>query len=422
MKINVKNTDQAYAIVIGLDSVQGLQTARILNDRGVPVIGLVKDPTHYACKTNACEEIMVTATDERELIETLQQIGSLFQQKAVLFPCEDMNVLLVSEYREWLKNWYHVVLPEHEIVEMLTDKIRFNQFAMENDLPIPKTFILHNMADAERAAEALSYPCILKPSVKTPEWTQHTTIKAFKVFDMVELLAYYDKYQSLTPCMIAQEWIEGEDTNHHTCNFYFDENSTPLVTFMSQKIRQWPPKTGQGCIGRESRNDEVRNETIRIFRNLNYYGLGYLDMKRDDRSGKYLIVEPNIGRPTGRSATAEASGVELLYTMYCDATGKPLPENRMQMFKGVKWIHIRRDLQSVLYLLRRRQLSLKELWASWRGPKTFALFSWRDPAPFFGDLTRGIRLLLSSKERKKRDHKTQLTGAEIPAGEINHAA
>ena len=50
-----------------------------------------------------------------------------------------------------------------------------------------------------------------------------------------------------------------------------------------------------------------------------------MEMKCDERSGKYFIVEPNIGRPTGGSATSEAAEVELLYTMYCDAIGRDLP-------------------------------------------------------------------------------------------------
>jgi D-aspartate ligase len=82
-------------------------------------------------------------------------------------------------------------------------------------------------------------------------------------------------------------------------------------------------------------------------------------MKRDERSGKYFIIEPNIGRPTGRSAIAEAGGVELVYTMYSDALRWPLPENHMQNYGGVKWISMRRDFQSALYHWREGRLTLR---------------------------------------------------------------
>ena len=39
------------AIVIGMDNATGLQSARILTARGVPVIGIAKDPDHFCCRT-----------------------------------------------------------------------------------------------------------------------------------------------------------------------------------------------------------------------------------------------------------------------------------------------------------------------------------------------------------------------------------
>ena len=41
------------AVVLGLDTITGLQTARILAARGVPVIGVTNDLGHYACRTRA---------------------------------------------------------------------------------------------------------------------------------------------------------------------------------------------------------------------------------------------------------------------------------------------------------------------------------------------------------------------------------
>ncbi|MDQ4077225.1 MAG: hypothetical protein M3220_13375 [Chloroflexota bacterium] len=46
MKPQILADRQPCAIVIGLDSITGLQAARILADRQVPVIGIAKDPDH----------------------------------------------------------------------------------------------------------------------------------------------------------------------------------------------------------------------------------------------------------------------------------------------------------------------------------------------------------------------------------------
>jgi D-aspartate ligase len=229
-------------------------------------------------------------------------------------------------------------------------------------------------------------------------------MKAYKLAEKADLLAIYDLYGSLADVLIVQEWVEGSSASLYSCNCYFDANSEPLVTFVARKIRQWPPLTGESSLGEECRDDVVLNETVRLLKSVNYRGLGYVEIKRDARSGEYFIMEPNVGRPTGRSAIAEAGGVELLYTMYCDALGWPLPENRVQQYGHVKWIHLRRDFQSALYHWRRGQLSLKEWWRSWRGRKAYALFSWSDPGPFLGDLTRAACLFMSAEERAKRDY------------------
>ena len=46
---------QPPAIIVGLDNITGLQTARILARHKVPVIGLAKTRKHYCCQTNTCQ-------------------------------------------------------------------------------------------------------------------------------------------------------------------------------------------------------------------------------------------------------------------------------------------------------------------------------------------------------------------------------
>lgn len=404
------NNKAPYAVVVGLDHMNGIQTARILAKRGVPVIAIAKDPDHYCCKTNVCERIVFTDTATEALIETLENLGSELGGKAVLYPCTDMTVLLVSRNRKRLESWYHVILPPEETLEMLMDKVRFYTYAQENGFPIPKTAFLRSEEDAKHASANLAYPCIIKPPISaTQEWEQNSKLKAYLVSTPDEFMAIYRRYGKYAEMLIAQEFIEGTSRNLYSCNCYYDQESQPVATFVARKLRQWPPDTGESCLGEECRNDEVLQGTLDLFNSVGYRGLGYVEMKQDARNGKHYIMEPNIGRPTGRSAIAEAGGVDLLYSMYCDALGWPLPENRFQKYGQAKWIHMRRDFQSALHYWRRGELTLKEWWHSIRGRKVDALFAWNDPAPFFGDLVRAARLFLSPEERSKRDYNNTLS-------------
>ena len=141
----------------------------------------------------------------------------------------------------------------------------------------------------------------------------------------------------------------------------------------------------------EGKNEAVLNETIKLFSKVKLYGLGYMEMKYDKKSKNYYIIEPNIGRPTGRSSIAEGGGVELLFTMYCDVLGQTLPANREQKFIGVKWIDITRDCASAYHYWRSGSLTFGEWIKSLRGRKVYAVFSWSDPLPFLGAILKGLK-------------------------------
>lgn len=330
--MNVASSKQApHAIIVGLDCITGLQSARILAGHKIPVIGIASDPEHYCCQTRVCERLLTADTAGSELIQVLSSLGEQLDEKAVLFPCTDMSVLLISRQRASLQDWYHIMLPEREVVEKLMDKIGFYKQAVEAQLPIPKTYMLRSRKEAEEAAIKLSFPCILKPPIKSPLWQENTDAKVFKLGNSEELLNFYDRCSAWADVLMVQEWIDGPDDELYSCNCYFSKESEPLVTFIARKLRQWPPRTGTSCLGEEVQNNVVLQESLNLFQGVNYRGLGYVEMKRDRRTGKHYIIEPNIGRPTGRSAIAEAGGVELLYTMYCDAVGLPLPKNRKQL-------------------------------------------------------------------------------------------
>ncbi len=391
------------AVLVGFDSMQGLPAARVLARHGVPVIGIAANPNNSQTKTNVCREIRFAPTDDPGLIDHLVEFGQNLSAKPVLFPCADTNVLLISRHRNRLEPFFHILLPDSQTVEMLMDKVSFYSYAERTSLPVPKTFYIESDEQLEIAAQELTYPCIFKPRDSAAHlWEEKTIHKAFKVEDAASLRRLYQDYKSYSACFIAQQWIEGKDSDLYSFNGYFDRNSKPLATFIARKIRQWPPETGVSCLGEEVRNDAVLETAIQLFQKVNYQGLGYLEMKYDQTTNQLLIVEPNIGRPTGRGTIAEAGGVDILLTAYRDALGLSLPTNRTQNYQGVKWIHLRKDLQSSLVYWRRGELRLVEWLKSIRGKKAYAVASWRDPLPFIFDCWQAVSLITSSRRRKKR--------------------
>ncbi|MGI9309148.1 MAG: carboxylate--amine ligase, partial [Gammaproteobacteria bacterium] len=308
------NSHKPHAIVIGLDGMAGIQTARTLARHKIPVIGIACDGDHHCCKTNVCEEIISAPTQAPEIIDTLLKIGPVLPKKAVLFPCHDRTVRVIAEHRDVLVPWFHIAAASHEVVEKLTSKIGFYNHAVEHGFKVPQTFVLRNQGDALRAADELKFPGVMKPSSTSSGWDRHTMAKAYQVKDAKEFLGLYERCKKWVDELILQQWIPGGDDSLYSCNCYIDTVGEPQATFIARKIRQWPPHVGFSSLGEECRNDEVLSESLRLFASVDYTGLGYVEFKLDERTGEYYVIEPNIGRPTGRSGIAEAGGVELIYT------------------------------------------------------------------------------------------------------------
>jgi predicted ATP-grasp superfamily ATP-dependent carboligase len=344
------------------------------------------DLRHFGARTNACTEVVQADCSGEALVDALVRLGERLGERAVLMPCTDPSVSVLSRHRARLADHFVLPLAPHDVVEMLMNKISFARYAEEAGLAAPRTVVLSSRADAEAVAERLVYPGIVKPAVKSATWAQHTSAKGFSVADAADLLARFDEVAQWSPQLLVQEWVEGDEDGLFSCNCYFDRHGQPLVTFVARKLRQWPPNIGTSASGVECRNDEVLTEALKLFGTVGFHGLGYLEMKRDVRSGQMQIIEPNVGRPTGRSAIAEAGGVDLVYTAYCDAAGLPLPSGREQRYVGAKWLDLRRDLQAAVVARRRGDLTVAEWARSVRGPKAHAIWSRRDPMPFLVDV------------------------------------
>jgi D-aspartate ligase len=405
------------AVLIGLDCITGLQSARILSARGVPVVGVAANPQHFCSRTNACVEKIFVDTSSPALIDALEDLSTRLPGNPVLICCTDPSVRLVSRHRERLESTYRLVLADADVVHTLMDKARFAAWAQSRGYPTPTTAKVVDRDSAIHVAAHLRFPCVAKPTLKSPAWDTVTSDKAVALRSPEAWLAFHTACGDDVGPLIVQEWVPGPDANLFSCNAYFDASGQPLATFVARKLRQWPPERGTSCLGEEVRCDEVLDTTLRLFSEFGHRGLAYLEMKKHERTGELLIIEPNVGRPTGRSAIAEAGGVELLATAYCDAAGLPPPTARTQRYTGAKWIYARHDLQSAVYYLRRGELSLGEWFQSLRGSKVDAVWSWRDPLPFVGDLQRAARLAVMAAGRRAPRAARAPVIARVPAAD-----
>jgi predicted ATP-grasp superfamily ATP-dependent carboligase len=369
------------AVVIKLDSITGLQTARILSGYGIPVIGIVDDPSHFCSRTSCCEEILAGSTSGDGLLETLSVIAGKWGVSA-LFPCSDESVRVISRNRERLTEAFRFVLPDEDVVDLFMNKVNFYKYALDRGFTIPSTFFPTRGEDIAEIAGKLGPPYIVKPAVKTKRWIDRVQKKVLKLGSIEELDRVFDACLDAAGDIIVQERIGGDDSCLRSSIFYYNSGCERVLTFTSRKLRQWYIEDGDASLAEECRDDEVIKLTEELLAGIKFRGIGSIEFKKDPSTGRYYIIEPNIGRPVTRIGLPEKAGVPVLYTMYCDALGLALPRELTQRYTGVKWISIINDTLSAIAYYRKKKLTVRQWLESLGGVKAFAVFSLRDPLPF----------------------------------------
>lgn len=371
------------AVVIGLDSATGLQIARILADRGVTVVGLAHRASHWACRTRLVSRVVeFEATDEGLL--TVLNDPSLVEPGSVLIPCTDQSVLSILAGAERLRPLHRFSDPPAAAVESLLDKVRFADLAEANGIRTPRTVIVDRESDWQlwqvKLAD-LQAPWVVKPAVKDDRWLTGAPNKALRLDGPRRFESVRDALE-WADSLLVQEWIDGPDSALVTCNCYVDPSGHPEASVVSAKLRQWPPSVGTASAAVTVVDGAVAEHTERLLTAAGFTGLGYVEYKR--LGDELVAIEANVGRPTGRSAMAEAAGVELHYALYADLTGierEPLESPR----PGVTWVHLRRDLQAALRSWRRGDGSPWTWLRSLRRPRVEAVARLDDPVPFLLD-------------------------------------
>lgn len=371
---------KAPAAVIKLDSITGLQSARILSGYGIPVIGIVDDLSHFCSRTNCCEEILAGSTTDDALLETLSDISGR-RGICALFPCSDESVRVVSRNRESLREHFRFVLPDEHVLDLFMNKSNFYKFALDRGFTIPSTCFPARREDIGEIAGKLRPPYIVKPALKSKEWAGRFHNKLLRLGSIGELDRVFDDCMDAAGDLIVQERIGGDDSALLSSIFYYNSDNERILMFTSRKLRQWYTEDGDGCLVEEYMDEEVVRLTDKVLGHVSFMGLGSIEFKRDPSTGRYYIIEANIGRPSTRIGITEKAGVRVLYAMYCDALGLALPTELVQRYTGAKWIILFNDVLSSVTYYWRKKLTVRQWLESLRGVNTFAVLSLRDPMP-----------------------------------------
>ena len=379
------------AVVVGL-SITGLGIVRSLAKSGINVIGVDTGFNKPSSHTKYCKKVTCADIDsEDKLLEALILISKKAEVKPVLFLSTDMSVLIASENREILEDYYLFNLPTKSTVQTFMHKTLFAEFARRNSFHIPKTFVANGIEDVEVFAEQVDYPCVLKPSFRQPIWDKSTPVKVFKAQSKEELMNLYRRNSSLANRFVVQEMIPGPDREVYFCLLFYNSLSKPAASLTGRKLVQWMPELGSTCIAEKFDNSIVYNESIRLFDRVSYKGIGSVEFKRDMRDNKFKIMEPTIGRADLQSTIGYHNGVNFPLLEYCDCLNLEAPKFVSKKRKQY-WV----NEEGLFWFLTSGKVkpSRNELIQVIKKEKAYAFFDLHDIKPFVYFLFYLIRLFI----------------------------
>ena len=312
------------AIVVG-GGLNALGVVRSLGQAGVPLVVMDTEPKSPGMRSRFGDKRLVKSLEGEGFISDLNHVAAQSGQAAVLFLTEEKTVNAVSAHRQQLSPVLKIRLPEHQRLMALMHKQGFQDLAEAISAPVPPTVRLQSSADLPTVA-ALTYPCVLKPSEKSYEYGALFK-KAYKVGSADEVAQLYRTIEPVLADMVVQEWIDGVDSEIYFCLQYIGKDGEVASSFTGRKVRSWPPRIGgtASCTAAWEHATELRDTTSEFFRQVGFTGMGSMEYKRDQRDGRFYMIEPTVARTDFQEEVATVNGCNLPLAGYCYELGLPLP-------------------------------------------------------------------------------------------------
>jgi D-aspartate ligase len=232
------------------------------------------------------------------LKKVLDYAGQNPDKKILLLGCGDNYLELISENKPNYPD--HVIAPYIDIdfLHTLIHKEKFYQLCEKHGVDYPATYIFRKGMPLD-SLPPFEAPYILKPSNGVEYWQhpfpgQNKAFKADTVEEMQRILR--DIYESgYSDTMIIQDFIPGDDTFMRVLTNYSDQHGKVQMMCLGHVLLEehTPHGIGNHAVIITEADVSFTDQIKSLLEKINYVGFSNLDIKYDQRDGKYKVFEIN---------------------------------------------------------------------------------------------------------------------------------
>jgi predicted ATP-grasp superfamily ATP-dependent carboligase len=302
------------------------------------------------------------------------------KQRPVLIASADQFVTAISKHADILKSHY-ILSTGTALHGALAEKRTQYKLAWEHGMPMPRTEFVSCLEEVQAFGRGAAFPCVIKPN-HFREWQRFPADhplsyqKVAVVNDASQLCESYKLASAITPEVILQEVIQGNDIVKSVYLSCYDGQSRRIANAMFRELRCDPMWFGPASVTEPFFDQEVDRICDNFLKSMGYSGICEIEVKRDTRDGRVKLIEANP-RLSGGGDAAPYAGVDLCWLHYLDLIGRTAAPVSPSS-KHFRHIVLRADARAVPAYLHAGAITWREVLHSYRGPNAYFDLDWRD--------------------------------------------
>lgn len=386
------------AIILGSNYYIGLSIIRCLGSKGVYTVAVDYSKENcYGAKSKYLNEQIIAPhykDEENEFLAFLIDYGKKEKVKPVLFPCADAYVTFIDQHLIELKEFYLINMTEQGFWSSIMDKQALHALAVQHHVLVPETIKTNEVDYLERVDHEVFYPCIVKP-IDSPAFMSKYRTKMFMCYNKKDVIEAVKKANNENFEVVIQRIIQGFDDHMFTFDAYLNQNSEVTHWMTCQKQRQYPINFGASVYTKQKYVQELYDIGAPFLEAIGYKGFGEIEFKKDEKSGKFYLIEINA-RTTTLNVLLDQCGINFPLLTYRELTGQEIGSKSIVRDMGMAFVYMFEDMFAIRDYIRAKQLSMTQVCKSLLVRKAPAIWSFVDPAPAFN-----FMFILLKKAKKR---------------------
>ncbi len=384
-------TNNKKILLLNGETVQAVCLAEELTRFGYSITLLCSQRLSYGYFSRFASKKILLPCSPHSHEDSYIFLKSLLEKERydIVLPMNDDGAIVLSKYKETLKELTHIHIPDWNIFCRGYNKGALLDACEEYDIPHPRTRVIDS--DNYEDLRDFVYPALIKPDC-TCGARGMTLVTSFE-----ELKEKYPPvFQKYGHCHL-QEFIP---SGGRQIEIQILLSKTKEIAFSSviSKQRIYPVKGGSSCCCNTIHAPELVQQCFRLLKAINWEGFADFDMIEDPRDKAVKIVEINPRVPACIKA-AHAAHIQYGPLLAADACNESLPPMEYKPGARLRYIGF-----EILWLIKsENRFRTNPNWFNFfEKGLCFQDFNWKDPFSFWGGSIGHALDLLSSDYRKEK--------------------